>query len=1154
MERKKTRLKLWPIALMPAVVWGNLLVPVARAQIAPDGSLPTEVMGDGNNFTIEGGQSAGSNLFHSFQEFSVPTGGRAYFNNGLDVENIFSRVTGGNISNIDGLIRANGSANLFLLNPAGIVFGPNASLNIGGSFLGSTASGLLFPNGQEFRAINQPEPLLTINAPIGLWFRGNEGNIVNRSAEPVRLNNRMELPIGLRVKPGQSLGLVGGNVRVNGGIIRAPGGRVDLGGLTAAGTVGLNNDGSLSFPEGVARGNVEFANFAIVNVRRDGGGTIAVHANDVNILRGTLLRSGIRPGLGTVDAGAGNITIDATGAIAIDGSAVANQVGVQAIGNAGNIEIEGRSLSLSNGAELDNSNLGQGNAGNVTINVDSLELTSGSGIFADVQPGSTGNGNELRIETDRLLVADGSQVSASTFGIGDAGNLNISATESVEVRGNGSGLFADVVFGTTVDGAIVPATGSGGDLTLSTGKLLVADGANVSARTFGEGNAGSLNISATESVEISGLGSGLFTDVSFGITPDGAITIGTGTGGNLQISTAQLIVEDGAIISTNTFGKGNAGNLTISNAELVELRGDDAVITANTFGEGNAGNLTISNAESVKLSGEGSGLFAQVLGETTVGEVTFAPAIGNGGELTIFTNRLIVQDGASISASTFGAGDAGNLTINARESVTVSSSNSGLFAQVNSQATGNGGLLQIITGELLVQDEASVSARAIGRGDANNLIIETDRLRVRTGGQISASTFGPGNAGNLTVNARELIELTGESAEGSTGIFSNAIEGTGDGGNLEIATPELIIQDGASIGVSNFQSQDLRPPGSGNPGNINIQAGSVLLNDGRITAEAVAGDRGNTANIRVNSRDSTRLQNGSEISASTRTGIGGNVIVKAGNSVIIKNSTVTVSSTDTGAAGNITVRAREMRFLGGTLRAETAAEQGNIDLKTSGNIELRNGSRIITDAREDATGGNIDIKTNFLIAYPGDNDITANADAGDGGKIEITAEAILGIAERDEPTGGNDITVSSTFGREGEVIFNIPDVEALQGRVEPSDNPVDAEEAIAQACQRNPDGEESSFTVVGRGGVPRGPQDPLTSDTMGVGGKLASQTETRPPIVTLVEDAEPISSEDIVLARGWIVHEDGVVELTAYPTPYTSDRPFPHPVRCPRQK
>ena len=155
----------------------TLIAHSARGQITPDSSLPTKVEHQGSVTEITGGQQAGSNLFHSFQDFSVTTGNEAFFNNSVEIDNILSRVTGGNISDIDGLIKANGTADLFLINPAGIMFGDNARLELGGSFFGSTATGIGFDDGTEFSATDAGTPMLTINAPIGLNLRDTTGNL-----------------------------------------------------------------------------------------------------------------------------------------------------------------------------------------------------------------------------------------------------------------------------------------------------------------------------------------------------------------------------------------------------------------------------------------------------------------------------------------------------------------------------------------------------------------------------------------------------------------------------------------------------------------------------------------------------------------------------------------------------------------------------------------------------------------------------------------------------------------------------------------------------------------------------------------------------------------------------------------------------------------
>ena len=354
--------------ISPLAIFGCLIPLTAVAQITPDETTSTTVNQIGNDFTIEQGSRVGDNLFHSFDEFSVPTLGSAAFNNASDIANIFSRVTGSNISNIDGLLRANGAANLFLINPNGIIFGPNARLNLGGSFFASSADSLLFEDNRSFSASNPTAPpLLKVSIPIGLNFRDNPGEIVNRST----VENSAGDVVGLEVAPGENLTLVGGNINFEAGNTTARGGNIELGGLSVGGTVGISEDGSLNFPEDVAQADITLNNAAKVDVRGTGGGSITINARNLNLKAGdsddSFIRAGITVNSTSANAQAGDITINATDNVTVDDSFIANQVAPGAVGNAGDVTITTGSLSLTNGGLVSANTFGQGNAGAVEI-------------------------------------------------------------------------------------------------------------------------------------------------------------------------------------------------------------------------------------------------------------------------------------------------------------------------------------------------------------------------------------------------------------------------------------------------------------------------------------------------------------------------------------------------------------------------------------------------------------------------------------------------------------------------------------------------------------------------------------------------------------------------------------------------------------------
>ena len=223
-----------------------------NAQLIPDNSLGTEsstVNPSVERDLIERGAIRDNNLFHSFEEFNVNPNQKVYFNNPDNIANILTRVTGNNVSKIFGTLGINGDANLFLINPNGIVFGENAKLDIGGSFLASTSESIIFDN-YNFDAVNpETPPLLTINLPLGIQLGRNPGNIEvqgkghNLTAElPIRLPlQRSDRSTGLRLNPGNTFGLIGGDVSLSGGVLTAESGRIELAALKQ-GFVGIDNN------------------------------------------------------------------------------------------------------------------------------------------------------------------------------------------------------------------------------------------------------------------------------------------------------------------------------------------------------------------------------------------------------------------------------------------------------------------------------------------------------------------------------------------------------------------------------------------------------------------------------------------------------------------------------------------------------------------------------------------------------------------------------------------------------------------------------------------------------------------------------------------------------------------------------------------------
>ncbi|MEB3233026.1 MAG: filamentous hemagglutinin N-terminal domain-containing protein, partial [Leptolyngbyaceae bacterium] len=698
-----------PPSLCP-VLFGlvSTLLPISPA-LAQSVIVPDETLGEERSVVIEnfggtpnevitGGARRAQNLFHSFVEFNVEEGRGAFFNNPDGVANIFSRVTGNNPSEIFGTLGVLGNADLYFMNPNGILFGPNASLNVEGSFAAVTADAIQFGEQGFFSAANPevPNQLLTVDPSAFFFSQIPQGNIASTSA----------VPAGFQVPNGENLLFLGGDVSFSESQLIAPGGRVDIGAVSGIGSVGLNADGVLSFPEGLERADVALTNGATVDVKADDGGDIAITAQNISLTNNALLEAGIAEGLGDINSQAGDIILNATENILVaESSTVSNDISQNATGTGGSIDITSTTLNMLNIGTLIVSTSGNGNAGNIFIDVQGSMVMDSSGVTSNSLEEANGVSGNLEISTGSFSANNGSQLSTTNFSGGDAGDITIEANGSVSFNGfsitDDNGILSSGARTNIEEGV----TGNSGTILIIAESLSITDVAQITSIHLGErGNAGNITIDVTDSVQITGftldgedqVPSGLFTRLINAVGRSGNIEVnaesifienegqisastqGIGDGGRIVLNARDVIVLDTGGSLTNNVSEnaiGNGGNIELNTQSLIATR--DASLQTATFGEGDAGDIIINAPRQVQLT------------NSRLGANVAPDAVGSGGNINITTTTLELLGGSGLVTRTSSEGDAGNVIINVNDRVVID--NSGISTTVETGAVGNGG-------------------------------------------------------------------------------------------------------------------------------------------------------------------------------------------------------------------------------------------------------------------------------------------------------------------------------------------------------------------------------------------------------------------------------------------------------------------------------
>lgn len=767
--------------------------------------LGTQVAQAGNLRTIDGGTRAGQNLFHSFSRFDLGRGDIAQWvrgaGDGASILNVVNRVTGGDPSDIHGRIDSTAlpNADFWFINPAGIVFGAGAQVNVPAAAYFSTAHELRFADGPAFTMATPSGSTFSVASPSAFGFVGARGDIAAQGIGQDFLQRRGDLSLSARnvtldraTPAAAALSLTAVGVAPS----SVPIGQVPAG-VAGDGAIRLSNGTDLSYRDGglvitartiemsgnsLVRGTgdarLDAIDIAIAESRLQAGFIFLSGARQIN-LDTSFASTELRPSVAQAgESGTGNIVIRTPSLMVNDTTLTASTFSAQ---SAGSIDIQANNVVLQ-GSRIESiaEPNAAGDAGRVAISADTLTIADGI-ITSDTR--GSGSGGSVRLEAGTLSMR-GARVSSQTFGTGAGGE--------VVLRAGALRLEDDARI---LSNAQLGSTGAGGSIDVRADTILVAGASKIVSETFGAGPAGSVSIGA----------GALFVERASLIS---SATHSAARGGSIDIAARSMTVS-GSFISADSLSSapfnegvpgpgGAAGDLTIV-AERLLIRSETtdgvlipSIVSSSTVTDADAGNVSLTVAE---LTISGSEVESETRGD------------GDAGRVAIAAGSLTLLDKASISTSTrpvpsclgcdeTPSGNAGLVMVSVAGELDISGGSAVLSS---TESLGNAGEIRLSAGRLTLQGgRVSTSTAALSAGGSGTVKIRAGELVIRGRGSIETVSRNAQPAGVIEIDAGQVTLLGAMSRIAS----SNENRAGGDAGSVALRADTVTLAGGAEITTS----------------------------------------------------------------------------------------------------------------------------------------------------------------------------------------------------------------------------------------------------------------------------------------------------------------------------------------------------------------